>query len=235
MPYSDRSDHERTVRLFCDLISREDEAINLPAAALAVARIHHPYLEIEPHLELLSRLGQSVAVRLDGIAESERLASLSAMVFGELGFRGNKEEYYDPCNNCLNDVLESRRGVPLTLSIVYMDIAEACGWAMEGVGFPGHFIVRDVTSAMLLDPFNMGTVLEREDLVALLERQGVDAGKWSDEFVATVTKRQMLLRLMTNLRRFYAEDGDAVKVATLEVMSEELLKVSEHGPASVVQ
>jgi len=235
MPYSDKSDHQHTVRLFCDLILREDEAINLPAAALAVARIHHPYLEIEPHLEKLSRMGEEVSSRLNGIAESERLASLSALIFGELGFRGNRADYYDPRNSCLNDVLERRLGIPLTLSLVYMEISEACGWAIEGVGFPGHFIVRDVTSGMLLDPFNMGAVLERSDLVALLERQGVEASKWSDEFVATVTKRQILLRLMTNLRRYYAEDGDAVKVATLEVMSEELLKVSEHGPASIVQ
>jgi regulator of sirC expression with transglutaminase-like and TPR domain len=222
--------NEQIVALFADLVSRDDASINVPAAALAMARVHYPELELEPYLERLAAMGRSGARAIDGTYGEEGVARLSRFVFEELGFRGNREEYYDPRNSFLNEVLERRLGIPITLSLVYIELGRAGGLEMEGVGFPGHFLVLETISGTLLDPFNGGVELDAGGLEQLLVAQGLDDTSVREEFIEPVTKRQMLLRMLNNLRRHYSGEGDAVRLARLEAMAEALYACEADGP-----
>jgi len=228
------SDSE-VVTLFSDLVSREDESINLPAAALAIARVHYPDLAIQPHLETLAAMGDAAARDGVGAGGDEAIERLNDFVFEKLGFGGNRDDYYDPRNSCLNDVIERRLGIPITISMIYMDIARACDIHIEGVGFPGHFIVCHGASGQLLDPFNAGQHLDDERLQDLLAAQGLDEQNWRGEFLEPVNRRQMLMRMLNNLGRHYTQSGDAKRLARVEAMAESLHNTDDAGSPMMVQ
>jgi regulator of sirC expression with transglutaminase-like and TPR domain len=224
-----------TLLLFRDLISRADEDINLPAAALVMARVHHTKLDIEPHLELLRQMADETAAALAGCEAGDHLARLTEIVFGELGFEGNTEDYYDPANSCLNDVLEKRTGLPISLAIVYMAIAERCGRPTEGVGFPGHFLVRDVQTGILLDPFGFGRPLQQDELLELLRQQGIEDPEWNEELVASIGKRDILDRMLNNLRNDYQRRLDPERIESVDALAKTLGDVGDEGPGRLVQ
>ncbi len=224
-----------TLLLFRDLISRADADINLPAAALVMARVHYPKLDIEPHLQLLEDISTETAERLQACEPANRLATLTEIVFSELGFEGNTEDYYDPANSCLNDVLERRTGLPISLAVVYMAIAARCGRPTEGVGFPGHFIVRDIETGILLDPFGLGQPVGKDELLALLRRQGVEDPEWNDEFVRAVGQRDILDRMLNNLRNAYQRRLDPERIEEVEALARTLGEVGDEGPGTLVQ
>ena len=118
---------DERVRLFADLVSRDDAQISLPAAALAIARIGHPQLDIAAYLDRLSAMGDVAVARLASVAPRDEIETLNEVVFDELGFRGDRDNYYDPRNSFLYDVIDRRRGIPITVSLVYIEIAAACG------------------------------------------------------------------------------------------------------------
>lgn len=218
------------IALFQDLVSRDDSSIRLPAAALAMARVGDPQLEFAPHLLLLSDMGRLAAERVRGAASADdRIARLNHFVFSELGFAGNRKDYYDPRNSFLNQVLDRRLGIPITLSLVYIEIAAACGVAVEGIGFPGHFLMRDVATGWILDAHNGGRRLEVADCRERFAAQGFKAGEWSDALLAPVTKKQFLLRMLNNLRRHYSEAGDTATLAIVETMAATIV---ESAPAA---
>lgn len=224
-----------TLLLFRDLISRADEDINLAAAALVLARVHHPNLNIEPHLERLDKMAAETAAKLEGSEDAHHLARLTEIVFGDLGFEGNTDDYYDPANSCLNDVLERRTGLPISLAVVYMAIAERCGRKTEGLGFPGHFIVRDVQTGLMLDPFGLGRPLGQDELLDLLRRQGVEDPEWNDELVSVVGKREILDRMLNNLRNAYQRRLDPERIESVDAMAKMLGDVGDEGPGTLVQ
>ena len=206
--------------LFEDLVHRDDASIHLPAAALAMAQVEYPDLELAPHLAVLADMGRLASQRLRNATSSDdRLARLNHFVFSELGFSGNRRDYYDPRNSFLNDVLERRLGIPITLSLVYVEIAAACGIRVAGVGFPGHFLLRDVATGWILDAYNGGNRLEVADCREMFVGQGFKSKEWNDSLLAPVTKKQFLLRMLNNLRRHYSEAEDTARVAALEAMS----------------
>lgn len=211
--------HAETVALFEDLVRRDDAYIRLPAAALAIAKVAYPSLSLQKHLELLDEMGEGAAARVRGIASADdRVGRLNHYMFGELGFQGNREDYDDLRNSFLNDVVERRVGLPITLSVVYIELAAKCRMPVEGIGFPGHFLVRDVTTGWVIDPFNGGQRREIADCKDLFVQQGFEAKDWSDDLLASVTKHQILLRMINNLRRLYSRSGDARRLAMLEAM-----------------
>jgi len=209
-----------TVTLFADLVTREDRAINMPAAALALARIQYRNLDVAPHLDVLAGMTERAARELRGVAEDDRIVRLNGVMFETLGFRGNRAAYYDPRNSFLNDVLERRLGIPITLSLIYIELAAAAGIVIQGVGFPGHFLVRDAATDTLLDPFEGGRALDDESLRALLVVQGIET--WDDDFVRPVSRRDMLRRMINNLARYYAQVRDGASLGLLESMTEVL-------------
>lgn len=173
------------------ILRLEDETPNLDEAALLVARIEYPDLPLAPWLAELDYHAEEIRRRN---TRSFRLGAQDYL-FDELGFSGNDEDYYNPHNSCLNRVLECRRGIPITLSILYMELGRRLGIAVEGIGAPGHFLVRleEEDDTYYLDTFNRGRI--REDI-----EQEVDA-----RFLVPAPKRMILIRMLNNLRMIYLQ------------------------------
>jgi regulator of sirC expression with transglutaminase-like and TPR domain len=148
-------------------VTADGETADLAQGALVIARIGHPALAPEPALAALDDLGREVRARLrPGDSAADRAAGLARYLFEERGFRGNRDDYYDPRNSFLNDVLERRIGIPITLGLLMMEVGMRAGIALEGVGFPGHFLVRVVGTPepVLLDPFFGGNRIGYDEL-----------------------------------------------------------------------
>lgn len=199
---------DQELRGFAELVGMPEDTLDLALGALLVARIEHPGLSPASALMRLEELatGSGVAREPDPVKALHRLREF---LFEEEGFAGNAEDYYDPRNSCLNDVLERRLGIPITLSVVLMEVGRRVGLSIQGVGLPGHFLVRaDVGSEpVLLDPFDGGAVVTHEraaDLVARALGRRVPLGA---EHFAPVTKRQILVRMLMNLRGIYCRRG----------------------------
>src|SRR5215510_4498677 len=148
------------------MLSREDGAVDLAEAALLIARQEYPALDVPRYLTRLDLMGAELRERLLEEPVPERaVMALNRYLFHEQGFKGNTSEYYDPRNSYLNDVLDRRIGIPITLSTVYMEVAARAGLDVEGVGLPGHFIVRVHTPVrgLLIDPFHCGALLSEQE------------------------------------------------------------------------
>ncbi len=225
---------DNRVRLFSDLVSRADSEICMPAAALAIARVGYPDLEIDSCLDKLDEMGRRAAVSLRGVALEEEVGALGEIVFGELGFSGDRENYYDPRNSFLNDVLDRRRGIPITISLVYIEIAALCGIGVSGVGFPGHFLVRHDVDGALLDPFNKGARVDDDACRKLLDQQGLCEVEDLTPYLQVVSRRQMLERMLNNLGRYYAEVRDSEKLALVSEFAEALRPGSDQESPGLV-
>ena len=193
------------LREFAELTGRPDGRVDLARAALAIARWEYPGLDVDAYLERLDALARGV----DGARRSTdpvgRLHRLREYLFVEQGFAGNREDYYDPRNSFLNDVLDRRQGIPITLSLVLVEVGKRLGIAVEGIGLPGHFIAgaRLGDSQILLDPFNAGALLTPEACEELVGRALGRKVALNPENFAGVTRRQFLARMLANLKRLY--------------------------------
>jgi regulator of sirC expression with transglutaminase-like and TPR domain len=196
---------------FAALVTPGGQA-DLARAALAIARIAYPDLDPAPYLRQLDDLATRVRSRLPSRATPEAaVTELTSYLFGECGFRGNQEDYYDPRNSYLNDVLERRTGIPITLSVVLIETGARLGIAIEGVGFPGHFLVRVAGShgPLLLDPFFGGhPISERELLARYRAFVGRDAPTLPPDALATTDTPGILTRMLRNLLRAYLDQND---------------------------
>jgi regulator of sirC expression with transglutaminase-like and TPR domain len=206
-----------TSSLIADFESVIAGPIDLARVALVIARIEYPDLEPGPSLDALDRLGDGASARLDGAGRSirSRVAALNAFVFGEERFAGNRAHYADFRNSLLNVVLGRRLGIPITLALVYIEIARRAGLEVQGIAFPGHFLMRVPLGArgpnlraLVLDPFSGGAELDDAGCRRLL---GADLGSAGDEgrldpdLLNPCTPRQMLARLLNNLKRIYVD------------------------------
>ena len=178
---------------------------DLGRAALAIARIGYPELEPEPYLAELDTLAAAAAAHLPtGRSDDEAVRAVAGYLFRERGFRGNEEDYYDPRNSFLNDVLIRRIGIPITLAVVLMETSARIGLRVEGVGFPGHFLVRapGPRGAVLLDPFAGGRVVAEKELLARLQALAGPERKLTElppEAVEPAGTRAILARMLRNL------------------------------------
>lgn len=193
------------LREFAALTEGPDARLDLARAALAIARWQYPGLDVDAYLERLDGLARGV----DGVRRSAdpvgRLHRLREYLFVEQGFGGNREDYYDPRNSFLNDVLDRRRGIPISLCLVLMEVGKRLGLALEGIGLPGHFIAgaRLGDSQILLDPFNAGALLTPETCEKLVGRALGRKVALKAENFAAVTRRQFLARMLVNLKGIY--------------------------------
>ncbi|MGZ4789296.1 MAG: SirB1 family protein [Terriglobales bacterium] len=190
----------------------EEHQISLARAALTIARTEYPNLDPDPYLEQLDHLAARVVQLLPDVPDTQQvIASLNQVLFEEEGFQGNREDYYDPHNSFLNEVLDRRLGIPITLALVYMEVAQRIGFPLFGVGMPGHFLLKhyDVDGReTLLDPFNRGEVLTRAQCQTRLDEIYSAQVPLQPEFLHTVTRRQMLTRMLNNLRQIYMQQRD---------------------------
>jgi len=185
----------------------------LAPAALVIARVENPRLDPEPYLARLDAMGDAArrvierhAASSGDMSPQSGVKALNEYLFDDLGFIGNREKYEDPRNSCLNEVLERRTGIPLTLSIVYMEVARRAGLHMDGVNFPGHFLVRcpQAHSAhLVIDPFHAGALLSEHNCRLLLQKHVGSEVAFSRSLLAPATRDQILVRMLLNLKRIY--------------------------------
>jgi regulator of sirC expression with transglutaminase-like and TPR domain len=194
-----------------------DERINLAEAALVIAAEEYRDLDIGAYLERLDEMGATLQSRLrPDISTADSIRALNHYLFEELGFAGNGADYYDPRNSFLNEVLERRLGIPITLSVVYLEVGRRIGLPLHGVSFPAHFLVKCALrdGAIVLDPYAKGVSLGLDDLVQRLKA-------WSSvldpdpELVKNTLivagSRDILARILRNLRGIYLHQGALTK------------------------
>jgi len=185
----------------------EDERINLARAALTIALAEYPQLAVDAYLARIDALAKRVRARISELGEpGQTIPALNAVLFEEEKFRGNREDYYDPRNSFLNDVLDRRLGIPIILSLLYMEVARRVGFPLLGVGMPGHFLVKhyDVEGhQVFIDPYNSGRVLTPSDCQRRLDEIYSGRMPLQPEFLLPVSRRQMLTRMLNNLKGIY--------------------------------
>jgi regulator of sirC expression with transglutaminase-like and TPR domain len=219
---------DETLAHFRDLIALPEPSLDLAIGALLVARVEHPNLSPAHSLMHLDELAAA-----SGVARVQdplkALHRLREFLFEEEGFRGNADDYYDPRNSCLNDVLERRLGIPITLSLVVMEVGRRTGIDIVGVGLPGHFVVRAQVGSepVLLDPFDGGAVLTPERAAALVTRALGRRVTLTDAHFAPIGKRQILTRMLMNLRAIYCRRGEWDKALAV---FDRLLVLDEQAP-----
>ena len=191
---------------FAKLMAPPHRDINLSRASLLIAQTEYPDLDLSRYLQLIEDLGDRV--RTDTLDDSVMapIHTLNHILFDEEGFRGNEEEYYDPRNSYLNDVIDRKVGIPITLSVLYMEVARHAGLNVKGVSFPGHFIVKHQTpeGPLYVDPFYGGMALEKEHLAQRLRLAGGGIMPFRDHHLAACTDAQIVSRILNNLKGIYA-------------------------------
>lgn len=197
----------------------EDEAKpgRLDRAALDLATIHFPDLNPQPALDQLNELASRLGDRLRNFNDGrDFVESAQRFLFEELGFHGNQEDFFDPRNSCLNQVLERRTGLPITLSVMYMEIARRLQMPVFGIGLPRHFVLQfdDGNYSAFIDPFNGGRVISARECFALAGTSVLDP-----TLLQRVSKKQIAVRMLQNLHRVYVRSKDFERaVATLDLM-----------------
>ncbi|MBI3080151.1 MAG: tetratricopeptide repeat protein [candidate division NC10 bacterium] len=192
---------------FAALIRRPEEEIDLAEAALLIAGEEYPNLDVAAYLSLLAHMGAEARRRVrSSRPAASALEALNHYLFDELGFAGDTENYYDPRNSYLNDVLERRTGIPISLSTVYMTVARHSGLPIRGVGFPGHFLVKFAGEGeeIVLDPFNRGAILTEADCQRLLDQATAGWARFSRELLGATGTKAILARMLGNLKGIYA-------------------------------
>ncbi len=198
---------------FAALVALPDDAIDLGQASLLIAREEYPDLEVGHYLTRLDEMADAIRGRLKGGEGAvSRIAHLNRLLFDELGFRGNREEYYDPRNSFLNDVLDRRVGIPISLSTVYIEVGRRVGCPLAGVAFPGHFLVRytgrEVATDILIDPFNRGLILSEDECRRRLQEMYQGQVEFRAEFLKRARTKDILERMLNNLKAIYQGQRD---------------------------
>lgn len=198
-------------RRFAALVDREQEGFRLAEAALLIAQEEYADLDVAANLARLDRIADSIKAQLALELDPRRIVEgINTHLFDELGFRGNREHYEDPRNSFLNDVIERRLGIPITLSVVYIEIGRLVGLPIAGVSLPGHFIVKYTAQPepFWIDPFNRGNIMTREDCQQLLQQLYRETVPWNDAFLDPVSDHDILQRMLNNLKIIYAQQGE---------------------------
>jgi regulator of sirC expression with transglutaminase-like and TPR domain len=224
-----------SLEAFAQAVGHEDD-INLARACLLIAQDAYPALEVDHYLDKIERISLELRSQLPrGVDAEERIDALNAFLFEYLGYHGNTDDYYDPRNSYLNEVIDRRVGIPITLSVLYMEVGQRVGLPLEGVSFPGHFLVRVPVrgGVLVLDPFAGGLAQSEADLRHRLSRvipEGVAADVPVaqlplDQFLEPATKREILTRVLRNLKAIYRENDKPERL--LEVLNRMLVVTPE--------
>jgi regulator of sirC expression with transglutaminase-like and TPR domain len=203
-----------------DLVAALVDATNEPGTALApaalvIGRIEYPRLDAGHYLARLDAMGdaarRAVQRHIDVSGDDSTIACIRAVneyLYEELRFVGNREKFEDPRNSCLNEVLDRRTGIPITMAVVYLEVARRAGLQTEGVNFPGHFLLRCTETSgrgrkLVIDPFHGGALLSEHDCRMLLQRHCGDEVAFSRSLLAPATRLQVIVRMLLNLKRLY--------------------------------
>jgi regulator of sirC expression with transglutaminase-like and TPR domain len=227
----------RSRKTFQQLVTLPDAAIPLAETALIIACEEYPQLELSPYLEMLDRIAETVQ-RKRSSSESpiDTVGKINTVLFDTYGFRGNTNDYYDPRNSFFNDVLDRRVGIPITLSTVYIEIARRLNFPISGVGMPGHFLVKysDRREEFFIDPYNHGSILVHEDCRKRLHELYGDSLEFNDRLLARSTNRQIVWRMLNNLKDIYVKGYAVDKCLSIVDMmllvdSDDLIQFRDRG------
>ena len=202
---------------FRQVVCGPDEAINLGEAALLIAAEEYRDLDIASYLARLDQLAATLKRRLrPDIGSADTIVALNRFLFEEHGFSGDAADYYDPRNSFLNEVLDRRLGIPISLAAVYLEIGRRAGLRLEGINFPGHFLLRAPAESsdargprnpldkdVIIDPFHAGALLSEVDCRHLLREQLGEDVAFDRALFATATRQQIVVRMLVNLKRLY--------------------------------
>ena len=196
------------------LTAGSEERLDL--AALDMATIEFPDVVPGPYIDRLDYMGLELADATSGLTGQEFVARVNTFLFEEIGFRGNEQNYYDARNSCLNWVLDQRTGIPITLSLVYIEIARRLHRPVFGIGLPGHFVIQydDGKYSTFLDPFNGGKLLNEEDCRQLARSAGAEV-PFDLRLLRPVGTRHILIRMLNNLRAAYFQREDFARAAVV--------------------
>ncbi|MBI4469282.1 MAG: transglutaminase family protein [Acidobacteria bacterium] len=198
--------------------------IDLAESALWIAASEYQQLNISEYLRNLDQMAEGVRTTIGDEHEPRRvLEILGGQLFDASGFRGNRERYDEARNSYLNEVIDRRLGIPITLSVVYLEVGWRLGLPLEGVGFPGHFLVKwEERNDLVVDPFNGGRMLCREDCAAMLNQVSDGKVEFGDHFLKPSNKRQILGRMLGNLRNIYLERNDFHRLLRMSELRQRL-------------
>ena len=195
-------------RCFSELAALDEEAFPLDRAALIMALDEYPELNLREYLRRLDTL----AARAEVLAGEDRtpvnvIESINEILFVQEGLRGNNDDYYDPRNSFLNDVLDRKLGIPISLSVIYLEVARRIDFKIEGVGFPGHFLVKHVhdNRDIIIDPFNLGRILTQNECQELLDKIFNGTVLINPSLFQPMQKRPIMTRMLYNLKGIYTQ------------------------------
>ena len=202
-------------------------ARDVASGALVIAAVEYPHLDPGAYLAKLEAIGDQALDCVARAAGAEgpvhaRVEAVNHCLYTDLGFRGNRDRYADVRNSCLNQVLDRRLGIPITLSVVYIETARRAGLRAEGINFPGHFLVRvwdgatgTANDGLIVDPFDGGAVLTEPDCRALLAKQDEGEVAFRPALLARASRRQMFVRMLLNLKRLYVQNRSFPQARTV--------------------
>jgi regulator of sirC expression with transglutaminase-like and TPR domain len=196
-------------RQFAAVAARPDDRIDLAEAALLIAWEEYPKLELDAYLRRLDELAAAARRRVrPGSPAAEQIAQLNEFMFVERGFAGNSDNYYDPRNSYLNEVLDRRTGIPISLSVVYSEVAQRLDLPVYGVSFPGHFLVKHVgTPEIIVDPF-FGVVITQQECAQRLHGIYGPRARFEPRLLHPAGPREILVRMLWNLKQVYVDTAD---------------------------
>ena len=204
-----------------DFIRRFTEVVKSPApdlapAAFMIARLEYPQLDMSHYLGELDRMGEEATARVAALGDKagpmRHVTEISDYLFKVQGFAGNRTHYDDPRNSFLNDVIDRRTGIPITLALVYIEVSRRAGVRIDGVNFPGHFLLKAPArpkasggsgTPVIVDPFHGGTILSEVDCESLLHKYSGSDAAFDQRLLARATKQEILVRMLVNLKRLY--------------------------------
>ncbi len=220
---------ERLRQRFLAEVSQTDGAIDLAKAALYISQIEYPHLDLDRYFDRLDEMAREIDLRLpESRYPLKVIQTINQYLYGELGFHGNQTDYYNPRNSFLSDAIDCRTGIPITLSLIYLEVARRVNFPMVGIGMPGHFIIRPnfEDAGIFVDPFDRGEVLFVEDcrqkLMHIYQR---DIPFLPPEVLQPVTNRQFLLRILNNLQAVYLNQPDFDRALVIKSWAELLYEV----------
>ena len=218
---------------FAQEVSEENKTIDLAKASLYYAQTEYPNLNIQKYLDYLDR----TAAEINKSMTQERyplqiIKAINHYLFERFNFQGNHQDYYSPENSYLNRVIEQKKGIPITLSVVYLEIAKRLNFPMVGIGMPGHFLIRpDFENAgIFVDVFNQGEILFEQDCEAKLRQLYQKEVRLKPHFLAPVNNHQILARMLNNLKQIYLHQRQFDKVLSIV---EGILMIFPHNPYEI--
>ncbi len=230
-------DHQLLWHSFYQEVSQPDKDIDLARASLLFAQAEFPELNIKKYLAVLEQIAQEIEVQLTPERYPLKvIRTINHHLFNHYNFRGNQQNYYDPNNSFLHQVLERKLGIPISLSVVYLAIAKRLDFPMVGIGMPGHFLIRpefeDV--GIFVDPFNQGEILFEADCQAKLDETYHSQVVLDPNWLAPIAKKQILTRMLNNLKFIYLHRREVDKAlcvmsAMVQIFPENIEEIRDRG------